>query len=95
MPELALPVCVFLSPDVRHCCLLEPNCVRGRHTCGHTTALTHTHHRYNSSSSGGGADSPLSVTWPGSAPSVVLATMKTLTRMRITARFFELIIPVG
>lgn len=53
----------------------------------HTHAHTHTHHRYNNSS-GGGADSPLSVTWPGSAPSVVLATMKTLTRMRITARFF-------
>lgn len=93
MPERTLPVCVFLSPDVKHCCLLEPTtaklCERHTHmrTHNHTLTHTHTHHRYNNSS-GGGADSPLSVTWPGSAPSVVLATMKTLTRMRITARFF-------
>lgn len=49
-----------------------PNCERQQ-------TRTYTHH-YNNSS--GGAASLLSVTWSGSAPLVVLATIKTLTRMR-------------
>lgn len=47
MPERTLPVCVFLSPDVKHCCLLEPTtaklCERHTHMRTHNHTLTHTH----------------------------------------------------
>lgn len=77
--KLPVPVCVSLSlslsPDDKLCWADHSQTVR-------EAADTHTHTLHY----GSGADCQPSVTWPGSAPLVVLATVKTFTRMQRAAR---------